>query len=250
MLSAPTPSSRFNLAEQLTLICGLLAHQMFLGGVCDRHEASVHSHTINLSLDGDVIVRSARVPDDQVTRIGADLDPLATVLLQPLHAAISETIPLFGPSWDTRLVLEVFVELRAQVVGALAYNETAIIGATGVEVDEALETAESRLLGVLILVGPGFVFGKVGAIREAVVNDIERNKEVLSAVDLLEGTDYAGFTADIPDKVFMAGSVGHQHALFIDHRQLVGMNGRWIVSIIAEAARTSQIPVARPRRSR
>lgn len=241
---------RYNLDQALTVICGFLAHKIFLGSICDRHVASVHSHAINLPLDGDIVMRSAGVPDNQVTRVGADLDPLSAVLLQPFHAAVCETIPLIGPGWDTRLVLEVFVELCTQAVRALADDETAIIGTAGVEVDEALKTAESRLLGVLILVGPGLVLGKIGAIREAVVNDIERNKEVLSAVDLFESTDYAGFTADIPDKVFMAGPVGQQHALFIDDRQLVGVNGRWIVSIIAEAARTGQIPVARPGRSR
>lgn len=187
-----------------------------MGRICDRHEASVHSHAINLSLDGDIVVRSARVPDDQVTRVSADLDPLAAMLLQPIHAAVSEAIPLLRPGWDARLVLKLFVELRAQIVGALADDETAIVGAAGVEVNEALKATESGLLGVLILMGPGLVLGKVGAIREAVVDDIERNEEVFSAVDLFKGTDYAGLTADVPDKVFVTGTVGHQHALLID----------------------------------
>lgn len=48
-------------------------------------------------------------------------------------------------------------------MGAAADDQTAVVGAVGEKVDQALEAAEVRLLGVLILMRPRLVWGEVGA---------------------------------------------------------------------------------------
>lgn len=46
---------------------------------------------------------------------------------------------------------------------AAADDQAAVGGAVGEQVDEPLEAAEVGLLGVLVLVWPGLVWGEIGA---------------------------------------------------------------------------------------
>ena len=42
-------------------------------------------------------MRCARVPDEEVSGLGAELLPLQALVLQPLHAGIREAVPLASP---------------------------------------------------------------------------------------------------------------------------------------------------------
>lgn len=141
----------------------LLADQIFLCSIGDRHIASVDSETGLVILRAEVVVRSARVPDQQVTRLGAELLPLTAVVLQPLHAAVGEAVPLGGPGGDALFVGHVAVEFFGNEVAALADDETAVVGTVGEQVYETLHAAEAMLLRALVLVWPGLVRGDIGA---------------------------------------------------------------------------------------
>lgn len=141
----------------------LLADQVLLRSIRNRHVASVDSETGLVVLGAEVVVGSARVPDQQIARLGAELLPLAAVLLEPLHAAVGEAVPFGGPGGDALFVGHVAVEFFGDEVAALADDETAVVRAVGEQVHETLHAAEAVLLGVLVLVRPGLVGGDIGA---------------------------------------------------------------------------------------
>lgn len=101
-------------------------------------------------------MRSAAIPYDQVAWFSADLLPLESVVLEPLHATVGETEPLGRPGGDARLVGHLFVELLRYDMAALARNEASIIGSARIQVHEALEAAEAGFGWVLVLMRPRF----------------------------------------------------------------------------------------------
>ena len=141
----------------------LLADQVLLRSISDRHIASVDSETGLVVLGTEVVVGSARVPDEQVAGLGTELLPLAAVVLEPLHAAVGEAVPFGGPGGDALFVGHVAVEFFGDEVAALADNEAAVVRAVGKQIHETLHAAEAVLLGVLVLVRPGLVGGDIGA---------------------------------------------------------------------------------------
>lgn len=117
------------------------------------------------------------------------------------------------------------MELITEEVCALADYESSILGAIGKHVDETLHDSEPRLLGVLILVRPGLVWGQIGAVGEAKVDGIKGNNEILVVVDLLENLDDAGLSSDLPGKVLVTDAVVDAHPLLINDRKMVFVNG-------------------------
>ncbi len=60
-------------------------------------------------------MRRARVPEEQVPRLGVDLNPFAALVGQPLPPRVGEAVPLLGPRPDlVGLVAERGVELLRQ----------------------------------------------------------------------------------------------------------------------------------------
>lgn len=137
--------------------------QILLARVRDRHIARVYREPRLARLGAEVVVRRARVPDEQVAGLGADFEPLAALFLEPLHAGGGEAVPFGRPGGDAWLGGHFLVELGGEEVCARADDEAAVVGAVGEEVDEALETAEVGLCWVLVLVWPGLVGWEVCA---------------------------------------------------------------------------------------
>jgi hypothetical protein len=90
------------------------------------------------------------------------------------------------------------VELLGEKVSALADDQSTVLGTVGQKVDKALEAAEARLLGVLILVGPRLVRLEIFAVGEGEIDSVEADDEVLSGVDLLESANDTRLLANIP----------------------------------------------------
>lgn len=80
------------------------------------------------------------IPDDQVAWFDTDLFPFQSVVFEPFHAVLGESEPFFSPGGDTWLVGHLAVELFGELVSAFADDEAAIVGPTGVQVYQALET--------------------------------------------------------------------------------------------------------------
>lgn len=98
----------------------LLADQLLVGRVGDGHVARVDAEARRVARGRQVVVRRPRVPEEQVAGLGVDLDPLAALVGEPLHALVGEAVPLLGPGPDlVGLVLELGVELLGQQVRAL-----------------------------------------------------------------------------------------------------------------------------------
>ena len=57
------------------------------------------------------------------------------------------------------------MELLGDSVSALADDKTAVLGSVGQKVNQALQAAETRLKGILVLVRPRDVLGDVCAAR-------------------------------------------------------------------------------------
>ncbi|KAI6776498.1 hypothetical protein HG530_000443 [Fusarium avenaceum] len=119
-------------------------------------------------------MRSTTVPHKKIAGLSVDLDPFAAFVLQPLHSLVREAVPLLGPRPDSVLfILEVLVEVLAKEMCALADNQAAIIVAVREDVDETLQTAETRLQRVLVLMRPGLVGLDVFATWEGSVDGVE-----------------------------------------------------------------------------
>ena len=99
-------------------------------------------------------MRSARVPNQEIARISAELLPLEPLLLQILHSVLCETIPLRRPRWDSLLVRELLMKLFGEQVAAAADYETTIVWPIWQQIDQALKTAEAGSRWILVLVWP------------------------------------------------------------------------------------------------
>jgi hypothetical protein len=160
----------------------LLAQKILLRCIRDGHVACVDAEAGLARLGAEVVVGSSRVPEEEVTGLGAQLLPGAAVVGEPLHAGLGVAVPFVGPGWDPLLVLHRFVELLGELGAAFADDETAVFGAVGQKIDQTLQAAEAGLEGVLghsvsecpsnhaasresdlVLVRPWYVLGDVGS---------------------------------------------------------------------------------------
>lgn len=80
-------------------------------------------------------MRRPRVPKQQIAGLSAQLDPLASLSLQPLHTRVFEAVPLWRPGRDAFFVLEDFVVFRRELMAPAADDEAAVVGAVGEDVD-------------------------------------------------------------------------------------------------------------------
>jgi hypothetical protein len=119
----------------------LLADEIFLS--CCRYwqHAHVDDESVDILGRRGVVVRGARIPEDEITFLGADLDPLVTSLLQPFQTRVFEQVHLVSPSETTLFISECVVVLLADLVASLQSHKTAILGAVGHQVKEALYAA-------------------------------------------------------------------------------------------------------------
>jgi hypothetical protein len=73
------------------------------------------------------------------------------------------------------LVGKLSVKLLRKEMCAFAYDESTIIRAIGEKVDKTLETSEAGRVGVLVLMSPRLVCGKISTVGEAEVDSIKRD---------------------------------------------------------------------------
>jgi hypothetical protein len=139
------------------------------------------------------------------------------------------------PSPDLiRLIFKDIVERLAGQMCAFAYNQPAVVGAIGQKVHQALQTAEISLLGVLILMRPGLVFGYIRPIGESEVDGVERYDQVFCVVDLFKGPDHARLRADRPCEGLMREPVAGTHALLVDYGKVFVFHCGGVVALETE----------------
>jgi hypothetical protein len=129
----------------------LLTEKILLRRIRNGHVTCVDAEAGLARLGAEVVVRSPRVPQEEVTGLGAQLLPSAPAVGEPLHAGLGVAVPLVGPGWDLLLVLHRFVEFLGELGAAFAHDETTVLRAVGQEIDKALETAEAGLERILVL---------------------------------------------------------------------------------------------------
>ena len=122
------------------------------------------------------------------------------------------------------------MKLLAQQMATLTDNQSTILRSIRQKIDETLQTPETRLLGILVLMGPWLVRFDICTIRKADVYRIKGNNQILVVVDFLKCLDYAGLLADSPGKGLVGDGVTQAHAFFIDIRQMIFVEGRWVIS--------------------
>lgn len=215
----------------------LLPLQILLCSIRSRHVARISAESRLSTFRTNVVVRSARVPDDKITGSSVDLLPFATLVLQPLHTFCCETIPLVSPSPDlVWLILEVLVKLFTKKMCTLANDQTTVLITVGEDVDKALKTAKTGVLGVLVLMRPGLVDLDIFAVGERGVDGVERDDEIFGVVDALEGFDDTGFLANGPGEGFVGDAVACDHAFFGDDGKGLCLDGAGVVTLEAHAA--------------
>lgn len=143
--------------EVAGLIGSLLAQEILFRGINDRHETSVRAEASLCPCRRNIVMRCTRVPDNEITRFGANLLPFQTFVLQPLHPNVGETIPFIGPNRVSRckrechlgkqnspcpnfvrLILKLLVEIFAEFVCTLTDDEATIIWPIWQNIDEPL----------------------------------------------------------------------------------------------------------------
>lgn len=113
---------------------------------------------------------------------------LIAALLQPRQPRVLVPVPLVRPLPNPLLVSERVVVFFRDLVAASHDDETSVVGSVLVEVDEPLEAAETGSFGVLVLVGPSLVWGRVFSVGPLDVDDVKGDNEVVSAVDSASGS--------------------------------------------------------------
>lgn len=116
------------------------------------------------------------------------------------------------------------MELLTQQMRPLAYNQATILRPIRKQVDQTLQATESRLLRVLILMGPGLVWLNILAVGETDTNGVERHNKVRGIIDLLESLDDLGLLAHAPGEGFVGDGVSQAHTLFVDVGKMVFVN--------------------------
>lgn len=194
-----------------------------------------------------------RIPDEKVTWLGADFLPLAAFLFEPLHSVFGEAVPLRSPSWNSLLVDKLFVEFLGQKMAASADNQSTVICSIWQQVHKTLQTPESWLRWVLILMRPWRIWRNVFAAGNSMlvldriqvlwdllwkteVDSIERYDEILGVIDLLKGTDYAWLTSNCPSEILVSDGILQAHALLIDPWEVVFVDSREIIPVKAKVA--------------
>ena len=114
--------------------------------------------------------------EQQIAWFSLNLDPLQTMVLEPLHALICVSVPLPRPRRNPFLpAAQLIMKLLAEEMGTLADDEAAVIWSVRKKVNQALEATESRNLGVLVLVRPRAIGRKIFTVDKAVVHSVERD---------------------------------------------------------------------------
>ena len=79
----------------------------------------------------------ARIPQEEITRLSANLDPLAAMSFEPLHSSGREAVPFWCPGGDALLTTHGVVIFFTQEVGAFADDEATVVRPVGQEIDES-----------------------------------------------------------------------------------------------------------------
>lgn len=87
-----------------------------------------------------------------------------------------------------------------------ADDEAAVVVPIGEEVDETLQAAEARLLGVLVLVRPGCVAFEVVP-RKRQVHPVKGNNQVLRVVHLCKSVNHTGLLTDTPGEGLVRNAI-------------------------------------------
>lgn len=188
---------------KLTLKRILLLDQIILCRIRNRHKTSIHREAILLPLRRNVIMGRPTIPNDQIAGLSAHLHPFEPVVLEPIHAILGEPKPFRRPGRDSRVVGHFAVKLLGYLVAPFADDESAIVGAGGVQVDEPLEacvgwlakrlmkinsakshTAKSGLGRVLVLMRPWFAIFTLASQPQLAQARIEDSllRKVLAAI--------------------------------------------------------------------
>ena len=86
---------------------------------------------------------------DEVTRLGINLDPFTTSVGQPLEASLLEHVDLVGPSETAFFITKDFVVFGTKLVPSFQDEETAVFRAIRQEVNKALDAAKALTFWVL-----------------------------------------------------------------------------------------------------
>jgi hypothetical protein len=213
----------------------LLANQILLSCCCDWQHADVDNESVGVGLGRGVVVRGARIPENEITGCSVDLDPLVASVGQPLKTSLLEQVHLICPSEVAVLVSEDIVVLLADLVTTLEDQKTTVLGAVGQEVDKALDTAQTATLRVLILVRPCSVGGQILTVGKRDVDSIERADKVRILVKVGKGVDDGGLRANIPCERFVSGAVCLEKTLLVDDGQAFFADGRRVIALVAES---------------
>lgn len=107
----------------------LLPDQVLLRCMCYWHEACVDAEPRLGCLGAEVVMRRPRIPYKEIAWLGADFLPVAAFLLEPFHTIVGESIPLWSPSGDSRLVYESLMEFFGKQMATATDDQATIIRA-------------------------------------------------------------------------------------------------------------------------
>jgi hypothetical protein len=117
---------------------------------------------------------------------------------------------------------------------SLADNQATIVRSVRQQVDQALQTSESILGGVLILMRPRLVWWQIGSSSKTEVYCIERYDQVVSTKDGLKDGQNARLGADLPDEVLVCDGVIEAHALVVDLWEVLGLPGATVIAVVSK----------------
>lgn len=126
------------------------------------------------------------------------------------------------------------MESLAQQMCTLADNQATIVRSVRQQVDQALQTSESVLSGVLVLMGPGLVWWQIGPSGETEVYCVERHDQIIGTKDSLEDRQNARLGSDLPNEILVCDGVIEAHALVVDFGEVLGLPGATVIAVVTK----------------
>lgn len=171
----------------------------------------------------------ARVPDQEIARLSADLVRADAAIREPLYLRRRKVVSVARlPCRLVRLCVE---ELLHQLVGARVDEQSAVLGPRVAEVDDALCTlqaaAERRLINVRPRRSPRLVL----AIGKCDIESIERDQKLLRAPQRGKGREHAGLHARIPHELLVCHAVCREGVDLTLHGEVLLRPGLGIINV-------------------
>ncbi|KAI3479754.1 hypothetical protein L1887_58149 [Cichorium endivia] len=160
------------------------------------------------------VVHRPRVPQYQVARLGLHLVLRAAALLEPLDLLLVECVKVavHVRREEALLLGQLLEELFKQRRRSLHHDQSTVLRSRVVQVQDTLHASQTLPVRTLVTVRP-WLEGKVFAARQADVERVKADEQLVRTVELGERLDHGRLAASLPHETLVRSAVVEEHRL-------------------------------------